>query len=97
MEFTAGSSFACNSGNSAALSNMTVETNKCYKYTVASSGNFYVGNWSGSGVGMTYTDCGGTPHTVTVANGNWTTYAVGGGCEIYTEFTTSAGLQFDTY
>ena len=97
VEFTAGSSFACNSGNSAALSSMTVQTNKCYKYTVASSGNFYVGNWSGSGVGMTYTDCGGTPHTVTVANGNWTTYAVGGGCEIYAEFTTSAYVQFNTY
>lgn len=46
---------------------------------------------------MTYTDCSGTPHTVPVANGNWTTYAVGGGCTIYVVFATNNNLQFDTY
>ena len=77
--------------------NTPVEASKCYKKTIANSGNFYVGNWSGVGVEMTYTDCSGTPHTVTVANGNWTTYAVGGGCTIYAVFATNNSLQFNTY
>ena len=96
MESTESSSFECNSANSENLKS-PVEASKCYKKTIANSGNFYVGNWSGVGVEMTYTDCSGTPHTVTVANGNWTTYAVGGGCTIYVVFATNNNLQFDTY
>lgn len=89
---------SCNASNSSTeLVNMTVEADKCYWFRTA-SGNLKVGNWSGAGRSMTYVDCSGTEYTVTVPNGDWSTYSVGSaGCTSYVKFAESAYLQFGSY
>ncbi len=89
---------SCNAGNSYDVSSpMTVVKDRCYKFTTA-SGNLKVGNWSGSGVSMTYVNCSGTENTTTVANGNWSTYSVGSpNCTTYMKFGKAATLQFGAY
>jgi hypothetical protein len=89
----------CAANNSVSIES-PLEVDKCYKYTIANSGNWYVGNFTGTTVEMTYWDCSGTSHDETVYTNYsaWSVYSVGtGACTIYVRFKQSAGLQFNSY
>ena len=98
VEFTEGSSFPCNAGNSTNISKspFNISASTCYKYSIG-SGSWQVGNWSGSTNSVTYQDCSGAVKTTSVDIGNWTAINVGGACDVYAIFDKTANLQFGAW
>ena len=95
---SASGSFACNAGNSTSISSspFNISGSTCYKYYSGGS-KWQVGNWSGSAVSVTYKKCNGTVSTVSAANNGWTAVDIGGTCDVYATFGTSASLQFGSW
>jgi hypothetical protein len=46
---------------------------------------------------VTYKKCDGTVSTVSAANNGWTAVDIGGKCDVYATFGTSASLQFGSW
>ena len=95
---SAAGGFACNDGNSTSITSspFSVSGSTCYKYYSGGS-KWQVGNWSGSAVSVTYKKCNGTVSTTSAANNGWTAIDVGGTCDVYAKFGSSASLQFGSW
>lgn len=102
VEFTAGSSFPCNAGNSTAIAKETERednANSCTKYTMDGASSVQIGCWWAPETPVTVNimKCDGTTTSISHPCKDWKSVDVGGPCTVYLQPEKKIKWKFNNW